>query len=187
MDFNHRWSLTTDTDITNKVRAQILNNEPNNDGSNLVVYQKSDDDTQIITVDQIGPYVEVDHSRYNPVTGDHIIGEKLGASGNLNIGFFSTIASLYLDALSRGHPIKISAIDVSMWKSYNKVIKYISQKFPGQYYVNRPTKIYDANLDISIYSRVIIPKSKSGLDYRNKIIEMLGRINKLEKVSCNEY
>lgn len=175
IDFQKRWSLITNTDVTNSVRQQILDNEPQNTGENLVVYQIADDPTEIIITDMNGKYFIVDHTKYNPQTGKHITGQKLGVASRPNIGFFSTIISLYLDALSRGIPVKISAIDEEMWKSYNRVLEKVA-KSNTNYYLGPVNTEYKEEYGVTVYSRVVIPKGKLLIDYRNQIIETLQRL-----------
>lgn len=178
IDFNKRWTLITNTDITDIITKQILDNEPHNDGKNLKVYQKSDDPTEIIITDIDGKYYVVDHSKYNPHTGEHIVGTKLGLSSTPNIGFFSTIISLYLDKLSDGYPIKVSAIDEKMWKSYNKVLEKVA-KHNTNYHIGDINVEYNKDYDVTVYSRVVIPKGKRNIDYRNQLIESLKRLKNI--------
>lgn len=177
IDFKKRWDLITDTDVTNLIKKQILYSEPQNSGKNLIVYQKSDDPSEIIITDMDGPYYVVDHTKYNPITKDHVSGRKLRLSSKPNIGFFSTIISLYLDSLSDGTPIKVSAIDSDMWNSYNKVIEKVAAR-NSNYYLGKVNIEYNKTYGVIVYSRVVIPKGKRNIDYRNTIIEMLQRLDK---------
>lgn len=182
IDFQKRWTLITNTDTTNSVRQQILDNEPHNNGEHLIVYQKNDDPTEIVTTDMDGEYFVVDHIKYNPQTDEYVSGRKLRLSSKPNIEFFSTIISLYLDKLSDGTPIKVSAIEENMWKSYNTVLERVA-KSNTNYYLGNVNTQYNEKYGVIVHSRVVIPRGKRNIDYRNKIIKMLERINQPEYTS----
>jgi hypothetical protein len=167
IDFSSRWELLTNTDVTNHVHSELMNQHPYNE---LTVYQKADDPTQIILTMFIDQYFEVHHARHNSETNLYVSGYKFGASDS-SIGFLSTAVSLYLNALDRGWPVKISTVNKKFWRSYNRIIQNIASK-SGNYYVGSENVVQDQNNETT-YSRVIIPKSKLPIDYRMKLIKEL--------------
>jgi hypothetical protein len=167
IEFQNRWELITNTDITNHVKDVLVNPT-----EHCQVYQNKKDSRQIIIVDREGPYYVVDHAFYNEYTDELYSGMSLNTSSKPNIGFFSTIISLYIDLLSKGYPVKISAVDEDMWKSYRRVLLKIAKRYPN-YYVSDVEVKFDDEQRVNVYSVVVIPKGKLLVDSRNILINRL--------------
>lgn len=185
--FDKPWNLISNTVYTDTAKSIILDNEPENNGKHLYVWQKEGDPSQIITRDYIDGYWEIHHTRFNWKEGtidvsDRLLPRSQGGNGlnSANARFFSTIIHLYMDLLRRGLPVKILAADEEIWEIYNRVIDHISKSYDN-YIISDVKQEYDETYNAKIYYRTIVankvgPFAKPLTESQKMLISSIGRI-----------
>jgi len=131
--FDTPYDLVTDTPATNDVQRAIRNNKHGLHG--LIVYQIKDDPSNIFfLIFTDDGYWEVHHIYDDSI--NYNSGEILRLKPFPNVKFFSTILHLYMSRLKKGHRIRIVARNIDQWKTYSKVIEYITKNHSDEYIVS---------------------------------------------------
>lgn len=161
ISFETPWKLQSNTPYTNAFREIILNAEPTNNGKHLHVWQKSDDPTQMISRDFVDGYWEIHHTRVDwqdeQIT---VSGRILGGNDSANIGFYSTIISLYADLINRGLPVKILSDNRDTFKKYNTVLEKI---IAGKDNLIASEIKQDSIYNQTVYYRTIVRSSRGAI------------------------
>jgi hypothetical protein len=125
--FDSPWSLTTNTPRTDHVK-QDLRNKGFTGG--LMVYENSQDPSQIIFAINVNGYWEVHHQYLDLKTGEFTSGQKINIGDKINIGLPSTAKKIYQERLNRGQRVRVTAPS-ELWKTYQRIIKKIVDDSDG--------------------------------------------------------
>lgn len=121
ISFDQPWTLVTNTSRTDHVKQDLKNRGFT--GATMV-YEKSDDPSQIIFLINVDGYWEVHHQHLNLKTGEFTSGQKINTGKTTNIGLPSTAKKLYQSRLDRGQRVRVTA-PPELWKTYQKIIEKI--------------------------------------------------------------